>query len=265
MVRSKLLVATHNAGKLREYRGLLGYVPFELVSLNHLGITEEVEETGATFHENAHLKASAYAALSGLLTLADDSGLEVDALDGEPGVYSARYGEESPLSLLETSPQSPPVNPPLPPSKKSPQPPSNKGGQDAYSDQDRVSLLLRNLEGVPWARRTARFRCVIAIATPSNPPSLKGGRGDLLPSGKEPVHEPRQVGGVDITLMVGSVAGMIQYEPVGQEGFGYDPVFYLPSYGLTMAQLPLAEKNLISHRANAAGKAVKVLSTLSEI
>ena len=263
MDRAKLLVATHNPGKLREYRGLLGNIPFELVSLDHLGIAEEVEETGSTFHENARLKASTYAALSGLLTLADDSGLEVDALGGDPGVHSARYGEEPPLNPLGTSTQPSPGSSPLPPSKKSPQPPFNKGGQGGLSDQDRVRLLLRNLEGVPWARRTARFRCVVAIATSPNPPLLKGGRGDLLPSRKQPVHEPHQVNGFDITLLVGSVAGMIQYDPVGQEGFGYDPVFYLPSYGLTMAQLPLQEKNRISHRANAAGKAVKVLSTLA--
>jgi XTP/dITP diphosphohydrolase len=204
----KLLIATHNPGKLREYRGLLGIIPYELVSLDHLGITEEVEETGRTFHENARLKASTYAALSGLLTLADDSGLEVDALGGEPGVHSARYG-----------------------------------GGSYPSDQDRVSLLLRNLEGVPWARRTARFRCVIAITTPSEALKLSGGMDEL-------------------TQVVGSVAGMIQYEAMGEEGFGYDPVFYLPSYGLTIAQLPLEEKNRISHRANAAGKAMRVLKQL---
>lgn len=249
MTQPKLLIATHNSGKLREYRGLLGNVPFELVSLDYVGVSEEVEETGSTFHENARLKASTYAALSGLLTLSDDSGLEVDALGGEPGIHSARYGEESSLN----------------PVKKSPQPPFTKGGQGTISDQDRVSLLLRNLESVPWTRRTARFRCVIAIATLPNPPLVKGGRGDLLPSRNQPAYEPRQIGDVDITVLVGSVAGMIQYEPMGAAGFGYDPVFYLPSYGLTMAQLPLEEKNRISHRANATGKAIKVLTTVSAI
>ena len=249
MTQPKLLIATHNLGKLREYRGLLGNIPFELVSLDHLGIAEEVEETGSTFHENARLKANTYAALSGLLTLADDSGLEVDALGGEPGIHSARYGEESLLNSL----------------KKSPQPPFAKGGAKGISEQDRVSLLLRNLEGVPWTRRTARFRCVIAIAIPPKPPLVKGGRGDLLPSRNQPAYEPHQIGGVDITLLVGSVAGMIQYEPMGEEGFGYDPVFYLPSYGLTMAQLPLEEKNRISHRGNATGKAMKALTTVAAI
>ena len=116
------------------------------------------------------------------------------------------------------------------------------------SDRDRVELLLGNLKGVPWERRTARFRCVIAIATPPSPPFVRGGMGGSL-----------EAGGGDLTLVAGSVAGMIQYEPMGNGGFGYDPVFYLPSYGLTMAQLPLEEKNRISHRAEAAGEAVKAL------
>ena len=237
MHQPKLLIATRNPGKMREYRQLLLDVPFELVSLEGLGISEEVEESGHTFEENATLKATTYGALAGLLTWADDSGLEVDALGGAPGVYSARYGEKSPLTPLY-----------------------ERGGH-AMSDLDRVELLLRNLEGVPWERRTARFRCVIAITTPpkplessaslpsseglKSPPFAKGDWGDLAPG---------------VTLLVGSVAGMIQYEPVGNEGFGYDPVFYLPSYGQTMAQLPLEEKNRISHRSHAAGKAVKVLT-----
>ena len=195
----KLLVATGNQGKMREYRHLLKDLALELVSLDDLGITEEVEETGQTFIENAWLKASGYARLSGMLTLSDDSGLEVNALGGEPGINSARYG-----------------------------------GDACNSDDDRVRLLLRNLDGVPWQQRIARFKCVIAICSP------QGQQGSV----------------------VGSVAGMIQYEPRGEEGFGYDPVFYLPSYGLTMAQLPLEEKNRISHRANAAGKAVKFLDNV---
>ena len=234
LARSKLLVATRNPGKMQEYRQLLQEIPFELVSLEDIGVSEEVEETGLTFAENASLKARAYSILGGLLTLADDSGLEVDALNGEPGIHSARYGEIAHLNHAE----------------KSPQPPFNKGGlggfvrgQEGISDQDRVRLLLRNLEGVPWARRTARFRCVIAIANTPGKPLIKGGIREL-------------------TLVVGAVSGMIQYEPIGKWGFGYDPVFYLPSHGLTMAQLPLEEKNRISHRANAAGKAIKVLTTV---
>ena len=272
----KLLIATRNPGKMREYRQLLHALSFELVSLGDVGVSEEVEETGVSFAENATLKASTYAALSGLLTLADDSGLEVDALGGEPGIHSARYGEKSPLTALYKS-----------------------GGQyispeltePKMSDQDRVELLLHNLEGVPWRRRTARFRCVIAIVTPPTPPSQGGAESSSplcqgeakarsAPRQETPPNLPSQTlasasppfvkGGwgdlappdgttENLTLVVGSVAGMIQYEPVGQEGFGYDPVFYLPSYRLTMAQLPLEEKNRISHRANAAGKAIRVL------
>ena len=277
----KILIATGNPGKMREYAALLRNAPFELVPLADLGITHEVDETGDTFEENARLKASEYGSLSGMLTLADDSGLEVDALGGEPGVLSARYGAKSPLTPLyemggsaatryeidgnaasryerrggAVPPSGPvaPLNPPV-------------------SDQDRVNLLLRNLEGVPWQRRTARFRCVLAIWDPrslhelqddssshisgedsKSPLFVKGGWGDLAP----PITSEGR-----LTLLVGSVAGMIQYEPMGEEGFGYDPVFYLPSYGLTMAQLPLEEKNLVSHRANASGKAVKFLNTI---
>ena len=205
----KLLIATHNPGKVREYRALLGHAPFDMVSLSDAGINEEVDETGDTLEENARLKAQAYAAASGLLTLADDSGLEVDALDGQPGVRSARYGEDT----------------------------ISKKGSRTPSDEDRVNLLLRNLDWVPWDRRTARFRCVIAVAYP--------------PSAEAPASDP--------AFLEGFVEGVIQYEPMGSNGFGYDPVFYLPSYGLTMAQLPMEEKNRISHRAQAAQKAVALL------
>ena len=201
-----LLVATGNPGKLREYQGLLKDAPFRLVSLKDIGITEEVEESGHTFVENAWLKASGYARLSGMLTLADDSGLEVDALGGDPGVRSARYG-----------------------------------GDACRSDGDRVALLLKNLDGVPWERRTARFRCVINVARPSPD---NGPQSKLLVS------------------VVGSVAGMVQYEPAGGDGFGYDPVVYLPSFDRTVAQLSLEEKNRISHRGCAAGRALAALARL---
>ena len=181
--------------------------PTGWLSLRDAGITGEVEETGETFAENAWLKASGYAAMSGLLTLADDSGLEVDALGGEPGVRSARYG-----------------------------------GDACRTDEDRVALLLRNLEGVPWEKRTARFRCVINVALP---PSEERGEARLLVS------------------VVGSVAGMIKYEPEGTDGFGYDPVVYLPSFGRTVAQLSLEEKNQVSHRGSAASRALDALSRLS--
>ena len=246
MSQLKLLIATRNPGKMREYRQLLQETPFELVSLDDLGIAEEVEETGLTFAENATLKATTYGALAGLLTLADDSGLEVDALGGEPGIHSARYGEKSPLTLLH---------------ERGEQVAPQEQREQKQSDQDRVDLLLRNLEGVPWERRTARFRCIIAIATPpsptrqaeeptSGPPFVKGGRGNFALQDRTRKN---------LALVVGSVAGMIQYESAGHEGFGYDPVFYLPSFGLTMAQLCLEEKNRISHRSDAAGKATRLL------
>ncbi len=229
---ARLLIATGNPGKMREYQGLLRDIPFELVSLQELGITHEVDETGETFEENAWLKASQYAAISGLLTLADDSGLEVDALSGEPGVRSARYG-----------------------------------GDACTSDVERVNLLLKSLEGVAWEERSARFRCVIAIAKPPDAsgkpasPFDKGGReGDFRAPAPNTSH--------NVTLVAqaeGSVAGMIQYTPQGDDGFGYDPVFYLPSYGKTIAQLSLDDKNMISHRADAARKAVKILKKLTPV
>ncbi len=233
---TQLLIATGNPGKMREYVELLRGIPFELVSLRDLGITHEVVETGATFEENAWLKASEYAAISGLLTLADDSGLEVDALSGDPGVRSARYG-----------------------------------GDSCTNDQERVELLLQNLENVPWEERGARFRCVIAMVLPpeakiplpspftkgggSFPPFVMGGQGGFRPpSGGQPTL---------LTQAEGSVAGMIQYDAQGDDGFGYDPVFYLPSYDKTMAQLSPDVKNQISHRANAAQKAVESLKKLT--
>ena len=196
----QLLIATGNSGKVREYAALLSGIPFELVSLKDLGITHEVDETGETFQENSWLKASEYAALSGLLTLADDSGLEVDALGGDPGVRSARYG-----------------------------------GDACHGDEDRVNLLLKNLEDVPWDKRTARFRCVIAVV---------------------------ESGGTAVTQAEGSVDGMIQYSPQGVDGFGYDPVFFIPSHYRTLAQISLAEKNQLSHRGNAAKIVVESLKNL---
>ena len=200
MKTSVLVVATRNQGKMREYSELLAGWPVELISLDDAGVFGDVDETGDTFLTNACLKASEYAGLSGLPTISDDSGLEVHALGGEPGVYSARYG-----------------------------------GDACQSDTDRVALLLENLDGVPWDRRIARFRCVTAIAAP---------------------------GGAVIGTVVGSVAGMIQFKPEGEHGFGYDPVFHLPSLGQTIAEAPLEIKNSISHRADAARKARSVFQTM---
>jgi XTP/dITP diphosphohydrolase len=195
----KLLLATGNKGKVREYKALLAGVPYEIVTPAEVGVSAAVEETGTTFEENARLKAVTLAKASGLLTLADDSGLEVDALGGEPGIRSSRYA-----------------------------------GKDA-SDADRISFLLSKLTGVPEKERTARFRCVIAIAAP-------GGKIDFYE---------------------GVCPGLILTEQRGSQGFGYDPVFYLPDMGKTMAELTLDEKNRVSHRARAAAKARQALKRLS--
>jgi XTP/dITP diphosphohydrolase len=186
----KLLVATNNPGKVREYADLLadlpGPVSFTLPAQE--GLTFEVEETGETFEENARLKALAFARASGLLTLADDSGLEVDALDGAPGVRSARY--------------------------------AGPGADDV----DRYRKLLRALASVPQGQRSARFRCVVAVA---------------LPDGALHTAE-------------GLCEGEIAFAPRGNHGFGYDPVFIVEGYrGKTMAELPPGLKNQISHRARA--------------
>ncbi|MCL4870406.1 MAG: RdgB/HAM1 family non-canonical purine NTP pyrophosphatase [Anaerolineae bacterium] len=179
-----LLVATHNPGKIREMNEILAGFGVRCLSLNEAGISEDVEETGATFTENAVLKAVYYAAATQLLTLADDSGLEVDALNGDPGVYSKRYGGETP---------------PL------------------------YARLMGEIQDVPWVERTARFRCVVALAN-----------GSGLIGTAEGVCE-----------------GMIAFEPKGSGGFGYDPVFYLPEWGQTMAELTAEEKHRISHRGRA--------------
>lgn len=158
---AKLLLATNNTGKVHEYQSLLTGIPWELTTPKQQGIQLEVEETGSSFEENARLKALAFARASGLLTLADDSGLEVDALNGEPGIRSSRYAGEG------------------------------------ASDADRVNFLLNKLKDVPEEKRTARFRCVIALAWPD-------GR---------------------IEYFTGTCEGSITFTPKGEEGFGYDPVF----------------------------------------
>jgi XTP/dITP diphosphohydrolase len=191
----KLLLATNNEGKAREYKSLLSGVPFELVTPAEVGITTEVAEVGKSFEENARLKATTLAAESQLLTLADDSGLEVDALGGEPGTLSARYAGEN------------------------------------ASDSDRVSYLLAKMQGIPEEKRQARFKCVIAIATPQG----------------------------NVELCTGECDGFIALKPKGNRGFGYDPVFYLPELKKTMAELPPEAKNKISHRGRAAREAIKLL------
>jgi len=195
---SKLLLATNNKGKVHEYRSLLQSLPFELVTPAEEGITTTVSEVGGSLEENARLKATVFAAESRLPALADDSGLEVDALGGEPGRLSARYAGEG------------------------------------ASDRDRVNYLLLRLKEVPWEKRSARFRCVIAIATPDG----------------------------EAELCSGECRGIIAFEPRGEHGFGYDPIFYLPELNKTMAELPLEVKNRVSHRGRATRKAYRVLERL---
>ncbi len=197
-MRYRLLLATKNEGKVREYRSLLQSLPFDLVTLAEVGITADVDEVGESMEENARLKATALAVQSKLLSLADDSGLEVDALGGEPGQMSARYAGEG------------------------------------ASDRDRIDYLLARLGGVPLEKRTACFKCVIAIATPD---------------GK-------------VGLCCGECRGIITLEPRGEQGFGYDPIFYLPELGKTMAELPLEIKNEVSHRGQAARKVPSALKEL---
>jgi XTP/dITP diphosphohydrolase len=191
----RLLLATNNPGKVREYRSLLRELPLKLVLPRELGIAGDVDEVGRSLEENARLKAATMAARGGLLALADDSGLEVEALGGEPGPLSARYAGEG------------------------------------ASDKDRVDYLLAKLKGVPWEKRTARFRCVIAIAEPEG----------------------------EVELCSGECHGFITFKPRGEEGFGYDPIFYFPQLDKTMAELPPDIKNRVSHRGEAAREAIKTV------
>jgi XTP/dITP diphosphohydrolase len=194
----ELLVATHNRGKMLEFARLLEPLCARIVFPPELGLHLAVVEDGTTYEHNARKKASAYARASGLPTLADDSGLEVDALNGAPGIRSARYAM----------------------------------GEDA----DRVNTLLAQLRDIEWGQRTARFRCVIVVETST---------------GERHVAE-------------GTTEGLIARAPQGRGGFGYDPVFYLPDLGCTMAQIPVDLKNEISHRARAVQAAMPVLRGLLE-
>jgi XTP/dITP diphosphohydrolase len=192
-----LLVATNNPGKVREYEELLQDLAVKITFPARESLDLEVEESGETFEDNARLKALAYARASGLLTLADDSGLEVDALDGAPGVRSARY--------------------------------AGPGSSDA----DRYRKLLAALADVPVGQRSARFRCVVALAQPNG----------------------------TVRTADGTCQGEIGFEPRGEHGFGYDPVFVVAGYGgQTMAELPPDLKNRISHRARAVQAARPLLA-----
>ena len=182
------VLASKNPNKLREMSAILEKSGIRLRLQSELGIDIDVDETGKTFEENAILKAEAVARAAGMPAIADDSGLAVDALDGEPGIYSARYG-----------------------------------GERCRTDRERYELLLKNMEDVPEARRTARFVCVIAA---------------VWPDGRR-------------LCAHGACEGTILREPGRDNGFGYDPVFYVPAEGCTFSEMPPERKNEISHRANA--------------
>lgn len=196
-----LLIASGNIGKLREIQAILGDFPVQLALPSQLGIQLDVVEDGETYAENAAKKALAYTQASQMIVLADDSGLEVDALDGQPGLYSARYA-------------------PWP----------------EATDADRRRYLLQNLQGKqrPWR---AHFHCTVALATPQG----------------------------QIYYADGDCPGEIIPEERGYNGFGYDPIFYMPDLGYTMAEMPMAEKNQLSHRARAVHAALPILKSLFQV
>ena len=182
-----MIFATTNEGKIREIKAILGDIGEEIVSLKEAGIKADIVEDGKTFEENAIIKAKTIMEMTGQMVLADDSGLEVDALNKEPGIYSARFmGEDTPYSV------------------------KNKA-------------IIDRLEGVEGADRSARFVCVIAAACPNG----------------------------EIITTRGTIEGVIAKEPAGENGFGYDPIVYVPEYGMTTGQMDPVQKNAISHRGKA--------------
>lgn len=186
----KIIFATGNEGKMREIREILADLDAEVLSMKEAGVETDIVEDGKTFEENAQIKAKTVCALTGEIVLADDSGLEIDYLNKEPGVYSARYM-----------------------------------GDASYSEKN--ANLVKRLEGVPDEKRTARFVCAVAAA---------------FPDGR-------------IKTVRATMEGRIGYEEKGKNGFGYDPIFFLPEYGCTSAELSMEEKNRISHR----GKALRAI------
>ena len=187
----KIVLATHNEGKQREIKSRLSKYNLEVLSLGDVGITNQIEETGTSFRENALIKARGYYELCGELTLAEDSGLEVDALFGRPGVGSARYGEIG------------------------------------FNDQDRLLLLLEEMRNIPGWNRGARFiSCMSLVGLPQEPSGI---------------------------VCRGIIEGFITHQPIGLNGFGYDPIFWVALECNTMANLSIQDKNRISHR----GKALK--------
>ena len=192
----KVIMATNNVDKLKEIRQILKGTDVEVVSLREAGIDVAIEETGTTFDENAVIKAEAIRDLTGEITLADDSGLSIDYLDGAPGVYSSRFmGEDTSYDIKN-------------------------------------SAILEMLADVPDEKRGARFVCSMAIAYPDG----------------------------ETRLFRGVMEGRIAYEIAGDEGFGYDPIFFLPERGCTSAQLTPDQKNAISHRGKALRQAVEALT-----
>ncbi|HRV47828.1 MAG TPA: XTP/dITP diphosphatase [Sedimentisphaerales bacterium] len=199
-----ILVATTNAGKVRELRAMLSDSVVWKTLADFPGVGE-VEEDGATFAENARKKATEYARATGLWTLADDSGLVVDALGGAPGVQSARFSGEAP-----------------------------PGTSRKEIDRRNIAKLLELLRDVPHDKRTARFVCHLCLASPEKV----------------------------LAEMEGTVEGIIVDEPAGENGFGYDPIFFIPALGKTIAQLPDEQKNAISHRGNAIRQFIPLLSSI---
>ena len=186
-MKQRIIFATGNKNKIREIHEILGDLGWEILSMKEAGIDLDIVEDGTTFEENALIKAKAVAAQCNDIVLADDSGLEIDYLNKEPGIYSARYA-----------------------------------GEDTSYDI-KNQMLLDRLQGVPREKRTARFVCAIAAA---------------FPDGR-------------VETVRGTMEGRIGYEEKGENGFGYDPIFFLPEYGCTSAELSMEEKNRISHRGKA--------------
>lgn len=199
MSLKRLIVASHNQNKIQEIKALSAHLPLEILGLSEIGQFSPVVEDGQTFQANAQKKAKEIATLVGELVLADDSGLEVDALDGAPGVHSARFAGE-------------PV-----------------------SDERNNELLLKRLGELPLDRRGAQFRCVMALATPH-------GR---------------------VEFSEGICRGVITFEPRGSSGFGYDPLFLVPEYDLTFAELNQRIKNTISHRFLAMQEMLKIIRRIA--
>lgn len=189
----KVVLASKNPHKLEEISKITEQFGFQLVLQSQLGVDIRVEENGTTFEENSLIKAKAVMEATGLPAIADDSGLAVDALNGEPGVYSARYGFD-----------------------------------DTLDDWGRLQLLLRNMENVPDGRRQGKFVCVITFITPDG----------------------------EVIQARGEIHGQILRQALGENGFGYDPIFYYPPFGKTLAQIPAEDKNRVSHR----GQALKILN-----